>query len=298
MLSGPLREDVLAALRKDPSFHRSLDLAQEEQALAPQRSDGYDRQIRWLRWTEDDKGMLDLEKRLEAMPPFDASTIAEGRRAQKERTKDELQKAVTAQAIARAKETVERVEHAGHEPTIAAARLVLSVQMAARAYLDPSAENLDAMIDASRKAAQVWPEGGTDEALPSVLAYAGVVRAAAESSALKKVLDEDGRVYGTALLVQRAASGPDAEGALAALRRRPEVIEAAKLRKAKMAKRPGLLDVMLARAAGDAEMVEAASAAFRRADLGAELSIEAIMAPGQDVEKYQLAFWKSGGKAN
>ena len=45
MLSGPLHDEVLAALRKDPSFHRSLDLSQEEQALAPQRADGYGRQI-------------------------------------------------------------------------------------------------------------------------------------------------------------------------------------------------------------------------------------------------------------
>jgi hypothetical protein len=296
MLSGPLRDEVLAALRKDPSFHRSLDLSQEEQALAPQRATGYERQIRWLRWTDDDKALVDLQKRLESMPPFDASAKAEARRANKEKTKDALYKSIAAQSIARAKETVDRAEHAGHAPTIAAAQMVLGVQLASLAYLDPTPENLDATVDAARKAAQAWPEGGMDDSLPNFLAWAGLVRAGADSGAVRKVLEEDGRVYGTTLLLRRAITAPDGEGALVALRRRPEIVEAAKLRKAKMGKRPGLFDVMLARVTGDAEMEKDASAAFQREGLGAEIAIEAIMAPGQQMEKDELDFWKSGAK--
>jgi hypothetical protein len=53
---------------------------------------------------------------------------------------------------------------------------------------------------------------------------------------------------------------------------------------------------MLARITGDPEMETAASAVFSRKDTGAELSIDALMAPGQDVEAYSLSFYKTAGK--
>ena len=100
--AGPLRDEVLGALRKDPSFRRSLDVSAEEQALAPQKAGGYERVESWLALNEDEKGLAELDKRLAAMPPFDASAIAEERRVRRARTKAAFDKALAEQGAARA----------------------------------------------------------------------------------------------------------------------------------------------------------------------------------------------------
>ena len=110
---------------------------------------------------------MDLEeKRLEAMPPFDASTIAESRRAQKDKAKDELQKAVIG-PVHRAREG-DRGAGGARGPRAHDRRRAARAERAdgVAGLLDPAAENLDAMIDAARKAGQVWPEGGTDGNAP------------------------------------------------------------------------------------------------------------------------------------
>ena len=96
------------------------------------------------------------------------------------------------------------------------------------------------MIDAARKAGQVWPEGALDESLGGLLAWTGLVRASAESPPRKKELDEDGRVYGTALLMLHASRGPDGEAAIAsAAQCARRSLEAARIAKAKMKNCPG-----------------------------------------------------------
>ncbi len=123
--AGPLRDDVVTAARQNPMIRRSLDIDQEVQALAPQKLGAYGRQLRWLTWAHDEKGLAELRRRLSAMPPFDPAAVAEGRRAYQAKTKDARDRPMTAETVARAKETVERARHAGHDPTVAAALLVL-----------------------------------------------------------------------------------------------------------------------------------------------------------------------------
>jgi hypothetical protein len=297
LAEGPLREEVLGALRKDPSFHRSLDVSAEEQALAPQKPDGYERVLAWLSLSEDEKGLVDLEKRLSGMPPFDASAVTENRRIRREKTKDAFDKAIALQAATRAEAAAHRVEGLGHAPTLAVAWMVVGHYRAYLASLDPTPENLDGAVAAVRKAAETWAEGGLDEGLPGTLATVGVLRTGPESPPVAKVLAADGRIFGAAMLMQRAISGEGGADALAALRRRPELQEAARLRKGRLSKRPTLLDPVLAKIAGDAEMESAAAAVFARRDLAASLAIEARMAPGQEMEAFTLAFFHDGGKA-
>ena len=296
MLDGPLRDEVLAALRKDPSIRRSLDVAVEEQALAPQKSSGYERQITWLSWNDDANALVEMSKRLAAMPPFDASALAEGRRVRREGTKDALTRAMLAQNEARAEDTVRRAERTGHAPTLAAARLLLATQRASVASMEPTKERLDAMIEPARQAAQGWAESGAEDTLALLLAMAALERAGAESPAIGKLLAADRRIYGTTALIHRALGGPDGAAALEALRKQPEMLEAARLRKPRTLTRPRTLDVVLARIAGDAEMERSAAAVFDRASVGASIAIEATMAPGQEAEQYELDVWKTRGK--
>ena len=86
--AGPLHDEVVAALRQDPSVRRSLDVTQEEQALAPQKPNGYERQLRWLDFTRDEKALVALQTRLAAMPRFDPSATAQARKGREEKTKD------------------------------------------------------------------------------------------------------------------------------------------------------------------------------------------------------------------
>jgi hypothetical protein len=294
VLRGPLREEAMAALRKDPGVHRSLDLAQEEQALAPQKQEGYERQLRWLSWLDDARALGEMEKRLAALPPFDASAIAEGRRSRTEKTKAALERTASAETVKRAEEMLARVEHGGHEPTLAAARLVVARHRSALARVERTPEGADAALDAARKAALGWPEGGMDDLLVPALVGAALVHAAADAPALAKVLDTEGRLYGTGMLLHRATSGPDAAAVLAALRRRPEMAEAVQRRKARAGKRPDVTDVVLARVSGDAELEQAAAPALQNPVFVSLAQIAATLAPGQEVEKVELALFQGG----
>ncbi len=296
LASGPLRAEVVAALRRDPSMRRSLDLTREQQALAPQIAASYEREIRWFGFTDDTDGLLSLQRRLAAMPPFDTSASAEARKTAQEHTKDARDKALIVETVALARATVDRARRAGHDPTTAAALLVLLEHTGSRVYLDPTPANIDAMLDTAREAARLWPEGGAVESLPGVLLGAALWRAAPESPPVARAIAADERVHGLAMLIQRMITGPDGDAALAALRQRPELAEAARLMKAGGVKRPDLLDVVLARASGDAELERAAAPAFKRADLGARLAIEATLYPGLPREKVELEFFTGGGK--
>jgi hypothetical protein len=191
---------------------------------------------------------------------------------------------------------VDRARHAAHEPTLAAALLVLAEHAGGRFYYDPTPANVDAALDATRKAAQLWPDGGTADALPSALVVAAILHAAVDSPPVARAVDADLRVHATPTLIHRMITGPDGEAALAALRRQPELAEAVRLRKAHPPRRQGLLDVALARVSGDAELEQAAAAAFKRADLGARLAIEATLFPGLPAEKAELELFQSGGR--
>ena len=152
------------------------------------------------------------------------------------------------------------------------------------------------MLDATRQAAQLWPDGGAAEALPSALIVAAILHAAVASPPVAGAIDAEMRVYGTPTLIHRMITGPDGDAALAALRRQPELAEAVRLRKARAPRRQGLFEVTLARVAGDAELEQAAAAAFKRPDLGARLAIEATLYPGQPAEKAELELFQSGGR--
>jgi cellulose synthase operon protein C len=294
LADGPLHDDVIAALRADPSFRRSLDLSQSQQALAPQSADAYQRPLKWLSWSRDDKGLADLAKRIDALPALDGGDEAARRASWESRAKDEQLKPLQERAVANAKEVLARAKQSGHGPTLAIAWMELSEALAGLDAVAPSADRQDEMLDASRKAAAAWPEGGMDDAPSGLLLYIGVLRAAAECPPLAKAHDAEGRIYDLGMVVHRALGGPDGEAILAALHKRPELGEAARLRRSRALARPSLFDVILAEAAGDADLARAADGAFARADLGAFYAVELKLAPGQAKEKAYVDLWQRG----
>jgi hypothetical protein len=288
LLAGSIHDEVLAALKQDTSLHRSLELGQEEQTLAPQKVDAYRRQMRWLDWTDDDAGMMALAKRLDAMPPFDAENRAAQRRDWESKSKDLVLKPIFDQEVSQAKEALTRAQRAGHTPTLASAWMLLGESYGSLLTLDPTPANVDAMIDAERKGADAWPEGGMAQALASGLSLAMVHRAATESPALRKVWDAESRSLGITLVLRHTIAGADGAAVSGVLRARPELAEAVKLRKQRGEKRLGMFDLVMAQLVGDADLERSAKAGFKRESNGAELAIEVKLFPGMPREKEEL----------
>ncbi len=296
LLGGSLHDEVLAALKQDPSLHRSQELAREEQTLSPQKREAYLRQVRWLDWTEDDAGMIALAKRIEAMPPFDAEGMGIERREWETKAKDARTKALYLQQVSRDGDAVLRAQRGGHAPTLGAASARLGDDRAVLLAFDPTPANVDAMVDAQRKATEAWPEGGQVLSSAGILVIAGLHRAAADTPALRKAWEADSRAYETPMLLRRALLGPDGAAVAAALRARPEITEAVRLRKQRPERQLGLLDLALAQIVGDADFEKTARAGFTRERTGAQLAIEARLLPGLAREKADLDAYREETK--
>lgn len=296
LVSGPMRAEVIDALSKDPSYRRALEVTKQEQILAPQKVSAYLKQLRWLRWSRDTEGLADLEKKLAAMPPMRGEEAAEGRRAFATGEKDdELKKSWTAR-VARAKERLARAVKEGHKPTIAAAWQALGDSQGLTVYWDPTPASLDERVDAYKKAREAWQEGSPESEVTGALLISGAIKAMDSSPALKKAWAADGRTLDLGVLLHRSMMGESGEEVKAALRKQPDLVEAARIRKASLAGRPTLTDWVLARVVGDSEMEQASAAAFERAELGFELAIEARLYPGLPREAAQMDLFKSKGK--
>jgi hypothetical protein len=57
-----------------------------------------------------------------------------------------------------------------------------------------------------------------------------------------------------------------------------------------------MMDWVLSRLAGDADLEQAAAKAFERQDLALSLKIDARLAPGQPLEKARLELFESKGR--
>lgn len=297
MLDGLRRDEVLSELRREPSFRRALEVTKQEQILAPQKASAYARQVRWLREERDEAGLAEMAKRLGEMPPFPSEDVAEGRRAWVSGEKDEVVKRMTEERLADMRARVARAQKEGHKPTLAIALMTQSAAFAMSSYMGLSAESTDAMVKAMRGAHEGWPEGVPQRALGSVLLAAAFDKAALESAPLRELWKGEHRTFSYSMMVKHAMDAPTAGEMVAALRRQPELGEAASVMKAALGERPSMSDWVLARAAGDSEMEAAAAKVFERASVEPSLRIDVLLYPGQEREKAELDLYLSKGRA-
>lgn len=295
LLASPQRDEVIAAMRRDPSLRRSLDKSQDEQTLAPQKVAGFARQASFLEATGDEKGLADLEKRIDALPPLDAGGERKVRADYESKAKDEVNAELQVKAVAAARARLARAQAGSHGPTIAAAWMLLGDELVHLAFYKPTEATLEEALEAQRKAVAAWPEGGFQSSLAQALLFAAVHRGAAESPALRKLYDEELRVYALPVFVDRALGSASGAEILPVLRRRPEVAEATVLlKKARAGRKPSLLDVALAELSGDAELETLAMAAFARPELGLELSLDSKLSPGEPREQETRTLFRRG----
>lgn len=285
LFNGPLRDDVLKVLAKEPALRRAREVGQQVQVLAPQFPTAYSEELLWLHWNRDEAGLAALARRLESLPPFDTSEQAQQRREWSTGERATQREKRTAQRVALAEQVLQRAQESGHKPTQAAASLLLSDALDDLLYFQHGPGKLDALVSASRKAAQLWPQAGLEGQLGEALWKAAVYRAAGKSTELAQGLKEDRGEYGFTLSVHRALERPLADAVRTALRAEPELREAVEHLRLAAKENPSMEQWVIAKDAGDAALERAASAAFARADLASEEEIALRLAGGLAKEK-------------
>jgi hypothetical protein len=292
MSAGPLRDEVLDALRKEPSFQRQLDVTRQEQILAPQKPEPYFRQLHWLRWNHDTAGLEALTRLVDQVTAIDQGD-PEVRQVWRSGAKDAQGRADAQKVVRRSEERVRRVEKIGHAPTIACAYLLYADDLDTLAYYDPSPEAYAASAAAYRRASAAWPEVAASTGLADALVKVAGWRAAGSAPSLKAAMDKERRIYSIVTLLHRAATGSAGAEVLAALRRQPEMAEAARLRRLSSTRLPGLTDWIVARLAGDEALERAAASAFARRDLALSLSLDVKLRPGSEEDQSDLALFNA-----
>jgi hypothetical protein len=298
LLDGPLRADLIAAMEKNPSQQRMLELSRREQVLAPQRTSAYRRDLDWFVERTDGKALGELRARLEAMPPFSAQNTADARAAWVQGELDAEFLTTAKQEASLSRTNITALEKTARPATVSAAWLMLGEQLRRQMLLDSSPEIIDEMVRAHRRAREVWPEGISDSALSAALFAAALGKARATSPALTKAWDTERRNYSYSRLAYRAVHGPNGEEVLAALRKQPEMAEAASLLRGKHEGRPSLSDWLVAHLAGDNEFEKDAEKAFDSDVVRHSVEIDARMFPGQAEEALDLALLRSRGKSD
>jgi hypothetical protein len=295
LAAGSLRPDVLRAIGADPSFRRALDVARQEQVLAPQKAESYDLELWWPRRSADVAGLGALAARLERVPAIDGGDREEVRKRWRSGKMDAERRADAEKSLARARERLAGAETAGHAPTVAAAQLLLADSLDDMTYFSPRDELFREAVEASRTARRLWPEAGLEAGLARSLERLAVWSALPSSPALKKAWDEERRRLPLYLILHRALAGPGSAEVRGALRGRPEIRETAELLRVSAARLPGIEEWVFARVTGDATLEELAARAFARADLGVANAIDVRLDPGDERDKAELDLFRSRG---
>lgn len=294
LLDSPLREDVLRAMAAEPALRRSQELSQQEQTLAPAKSSAWERQLRWLQQHRDTHGLETLTRRLEPLPPFTGSTEAEDRRRRESGAMDTQLGKWAAQRVAWSEAMLKHAEQAHHAPTLAVAWSLLGEARRARRVYEPSPNTLEALGEAYRQAARLWPALGSSLAVTRGLTQVALERGAARSEVLARVWKAEGREQGATVVLHHALSGPEASQVAAVLRAQPELQEAATHVRERVRTAPDMSDWVLARAEGDGVLERAAAAVFARPDVELALALDTKLAGGHAREQAEQSLFQQG----
>ncbi|WP_375765139.1 hypothetical protein NR798_25835 [Archangium gephyra] len=295
LLGGPLREEVLRAMDGDPALLRSQELSLQEQTLAPGNAAAWERQLQWLRVHQDAKGMAALAKRLETLPAFEGGMGAEVRLKWESGELDATMVKRMAQYVTWAEATLKRAKQTNHAPTLAAAwHLLGEVLLKQRDLQETKPEQPGMLVEAYRQAAKLWPQFGASDDLERVLTIVALDRGSEKSEALAKVWKAERRIQGTATMIHHALTGPAGAEVAAVLRAQPELKEAAERARARAKVQPLVADWVLAKAAGDVVLEQAAAAVFSRPDVELQLALDTRLAGDHPREKAEQDIFKQG----
>ena len=278
--SGPLRDEVIASLLRDASAHRSLELTRQEQVLAPRRAWAYEQERERLSLVDDSDGLAALLGRIERAGDLDTTREDDLRVRWQQRSDEAQARRDASAAVDRATAILTGTRRSRHDPTIAAALLLLAQALMDRVDLGGGAGDARSAVEALREGQRLWPELGCERALAWALVTVAVREIMEEAGGLRDRWTDEGRVYRIDLFLHRATSGDGGAALLGVLRRRPEMQEGASLLSMAAAREPNLGDWLLGTIAGDPQLASLAEPARSRADKRLSQQIRARLAPG------------------
>jgi hypothetical protein len=295
LAEGPLAAELLEALRREPSFQRALDVEQKLSILAPQMRGAYRLHLRWARWNRDIKALEELQKRIDLLPSR-SDAEADAREKWLSGARDESLIRQRKAAVVQDRQRLDRAKN-GSKATQAAAWLALTDTLEDVAFFEHGAAQLDEWSNAAQQAHTTWPEAIPGDRHSLALAATAIFKAMESSPALKKAHEQDRRSFNLVSVAYRASTGPSGADVLVALRKEPSLAEAAAVRKRGVSDRPAVADFLVAKLAGDAELEQAASKAFDRAELILATAIACKLDPADQDDAMQLAILRSRGAA-
>ncbi len=297
MATGALREEVFVALRQDPSLRRSAEMDRRQELLAPSNVSPYLREWQALDRVDDVEGLRGLLERIGRVASIDTTRQDERRRSFEAGREDARQRRYVASALRRSERAVAEAQRAGHAPTLAAAEVMQGAGLLARSFYDDQLADAVAAVEAYRAADRAWPAIGARRALVRALCHIAVVKASRESAPVARARVERGRALGPELLLYVLAVKEPAGDVVAALRRQAELLEAASIRLADIGPRPRprMLDWVLARAAGNAELERLAGPAFQREAVRLGVQVGSRLDPERASTPLMIELLRLGG---
>jgi hypothetical protein len=294
LLSGPQRDAVLAAVRSEPLLLRAAQIDRQAEVLAPQRIDAYDHELDLTYLTDDDQAVLDLEARLKAQPTLD---VEEEKRRFARYMAGEFEpqtRQFLSGELAREAKALEDA-HKRHDTRAEGFLLFLrGASLERRGYETGELADLVESARVLEEARRRVPELGQSGRLWS-LAVLAVARAAESDAGVAKLWKER-RGYNIELLLLALRDGAGGTQRLAALRKQPELGEAAALARADVSQPPAMSLLVLARVAGDEALAAREAPVLMRPSALATKRIRARLRGFQPGSQIEVQFAQNGGK--
>jgi hypothetical protein len=283
LLAGSEREKVLAELAADPGYRRSVELTAQEQVLAPNRTDAYERVFDDARRRREVAAMRDAVARMRAAGNLDTSEAAAGRQRWVSGELDEEMRDHAKAQVARAEK-------------VAASKGVDARTRGVAHLLAGRAHSTLALLDADvAEAARAREEAAAaHEQWPALEVHADIVSALVDEAGMTadaKRWAEARRTRGGSAIVSALVAEHDPMGdrilATAAWKQIAVQLAADP-------RPPGLGDVRIARLIGDRALIDRVSAALtdERVQLGVEAT--AILTPDDPTIADDRALLSSG----
>lgn len=279
MAHGGLRDKVVEAIQENGSFRRSMDLSRQEEVLAPERTDAYVRTLAQAGLLRDRKLLKDLRNRLQHVKRLDTTHADEAMAAYKEGAQDEKLLTSTKAALRRLDDALRRAKRKRHKPTIAAIELLRGGVFEARLPVTHDVKEAAQAASAYARAERAWPAIGARNKRVWALVRIAILRAQESEPALATAWHEGSRDLGTSLTLYRALDGKDGEEIAAALRGQASLREAVELASSLPDRELRSAEWILAKVAGDADLMRRASSAFARPTDRLELEIGMALNP-------------------
>ncbi len=227
--SGPLGEQVRAALRLEPAFRRALDLVRRRETLSPQETGGYLKEFEMLAEIRDDAGLRALIARVTPLSGFHtADHNDQQRRWLAGETDAQYARSLHGQ-LARLQRVADLPDDKASARTRAAAWVLISGSDAQLATIEHEPAIFDHAESAARKALALAPDVGSKNLLGWTLLGRAFEQAGAGDDDLTRTWKTAQRRYPTWLAAWTLATSEHGSAYLAALRAQPGARESASL---------------------------------------------------------------------